>query len=212
MGVDLAVPAQARLVPGQPCAHVVDGDPVRANGHPQVARARDDRPRRIAVRERQRRSAREVLRAGLRQLLVDDAVEFLPGVEVIVAVEDRGDAVANEQRVDRQAPAWPPGGEALRPVGIAAAPLLVRRRLDAAAHLALEPAEHEDPAVAVAPGPRVPVRIEHDEQRVAPRERVVRTGLAAAGGVFPLGFGGQPMALGGEVAASGLSAAPRRPR
>ena len=70
--------------------------------------------------------------ARLGHHLVDDPVERLPGVEVVVGLEDRRDVVGHQQLVDRHFPAGAMGLEAFAAVQVFATPFIKPRELGSA--------------------------------------------------------------------------------
>ena len=80
-------------------------------------------------------SAAVGLGSRLRDFLVHDAVEVLLGVEMIVTVENDGDAVLLEQLMDRGRPAGTVLPEAITAIRVLATPLKERRGFCPAAGL-----------------------------------------------------------------------------
>lgn len=73
---------------------------------PRVARAACDVALLVAVFIGAAHLIRPIV-AVLRDELIHDAIRFLPRVEVVLAVEHRGDVMADEQLLDRRAPPGP---------------------------------------------------------------------------------------------------------
>ena len=198
---------------GQPRTDVVHGHLVRGDSHSHVPRIAKKCALLVSI-VFQIADAVVAGKARLGDHLIDNSIEFLPGEEIVVGLEDGRHVVAHEQLVNRRVPSGAVLLEAIAAVRVLAAPFVERRDFNASAR-SLVPAEEvvdEDefescpallkrlfeppilrlaqrppPAVAAAALPdRIPEGIEHNEERIAPLPGVVilRAGRSAVQAVL----------------------------
>ena len=102
---------------------------IRSDIDTHHASTRQNRARYIAIL----RSARDrttTAMAGLRKLLVDDAILGLMRIHMVVTMEHCADFVFDEQLMNRHRPAWTLFGKNIFAIGILAAPLVAIRTFD----------------------------------------------------------------------------------
>ena len=86
----------------------------------------------------------QAIETGMARLwneLIHDAIQFLSGIEMIVAMKDRRHAVLHEQRMDRRLPTGAFGLELILAVLALAAPLVKFRGFTAAARRFVQAAD-----------------------------------------------------------------------
>ena len=85
-------------------------------------------------------TALEVSCTWLRHLLVHHAIQFLPGIEVIMTMEQSSHTIVHQKLMDRETPPGSLQAEDICPVQVPATGFEIRSSLDPAAHLSVKSA------------------------------------------------------------------------